>query len=116
MSVLFASSSGAMMKSASSASSLSTAVTVKSSKGRVYGYHVENPNGAKSYVQFFDHAAPTVGTTSAVLRLFVPANGGLDMVFPLGIQFETAITYACTTTATGTTGPTVGLVVNVLYC
>lgn len=94
------------------------ATAVKTAEGNLYGFIVENPNGSKAYLQFYDTAAAgvTVGTTTPVLTVFVPANGATDCfpVVPLR-HFSTAMTIAATTTAAGGTDPTTGLVVNVFY-
>jgi len=86
---------------------------------RLYGLEVSNPNSADAYLQLFDLATGdvTVGTTTPKQSYLVPAgdgtlDGGIDMFFTDGMQFEVALTYACTTTATGNTDPTTGLVLN----
>ena len=99
-----------------------TAQSIKASAGRLYFLEVSNPNSADAYLQLFDLAtvSVTVGTTAPKLSLFVPAgdgtkDGAMDKVFPIGITFGTAITYACTTTATGAGDPTTGLIVQAGY-
>ena len=85
----------------------------------IYNLEVSNPNTVDCYLQLFDFATGdvTVGTTTPAMSLFVPAgdgtlNGAMDKEYSGGLTFETAITYACTTTATGSGDPTTGLVVN----
>jgi len=99
-----------------------TAQAMKVSGGEVRRLHVVNLNTADAYFQLFDAATSgvTVGTTVPVQSYLVPGgngtnSGGLDITLEDGIKFETAITYACTTTAAGGTDPTTGLVVNALY-
>lgn len=94
-----------------------TAQAVKAGAGTLYNLEVSNPNGADAWIQLFDVAAGsvTVGTTVPNQSFFVPAGGAMDKVFPVGIAFATAITYACTTTATGSGNPATGLVVNAVY-
>jgi hypothetical protein len=85
----------------------------------LYGLEVSNPNAADAYIQLFDLAtgSVTVGSTAPKLSFLVPGgdgtlDGGIDMLFSHGVDFATALTYACTTTATGNTDPSTGLVVN----
>lgn len=99
-----------------------TAQAVKTSAGNVYGLIVQNPNTANAFIQLFDVAAGdvTVGTTTPSQSYFIGGttagdNNQIEIKFTVPVSFETAITYACTTTATGSTDPTTGLVVNILY-
>jgi len=96
-----------------------TAQAMKAGAGFLYSLEVSNPNSADAYLQLFDAAtgSVTVGSTTPALSLLVPAgngtqDGGMDKFWSGGVIFNTAITYACTTTATGNTDPTTGLVVN----
>ena len=64
----------------------------------------------------------TVGTTTPNQSYLVPAGasstvvGAMDKDFPgEGLNFNTGAVYACTTTPTGSTDPTTGLVLNVIY-
>ena len=100
-----------------------TAQACKTSAGDLHYIHVINPNSVDVYLQLFDVVAGSVsvGTTPPNLSFLVPAGNGTDAGgftenfndFP--VHFETAITYACTTTATGSGDPTTGLTVNMLY-
>lgn len=95
-----------------------TAQALKASGGALYSLHVINENATDAYVQLFDTAAGsvTVGTTTPVYVLFVPANGAVEEKFTAPpLTFGTAITYACTTTATGNGDPSTGLVVSAAY-
>ena len=83
--------------------------------------HVVNPNVAQAFLQLFDLASGSanVGTTTPTLSLLIPPGNGTDSgafteVFPVPIHFKTAVTYACTTTATGSGDPTTGLTVNIV--
>jgi hypothetical protein len=96
-----------------------TATAMKTSEGELYSLEVSNPNSSDAYIQLFDATASdvTVGTTTPSLSFLVPAgdgtlDGGMDKFWPNGVIFDTAITYACTTTATGSSDPSTGLVVN----
>jgi hypothetical protein len=85
-----------------------TAVAVKASQGRIYGYHYQNPGSADAYIQFYDIAqgSVTVGTTTPKRTLWIPAFGAVDTagITPT-LMFDTAITIAATSTATGGTAP-----------
>jgi hypothetical protein len=99
--------------------------TAQAGKASATGlHHIEcsNPNSADAYLQLFDLAtgSVTVGTTVPKLSLLVPAgdgtkDGAMDKFFGPPIKFGTALTYACTTTATGSGDPTTGLIVNLAY-
>lgn len=86
--------------------------TIKASAGQLCLLEVRNPNAAEAWLQIFDDASPTVGTTVPALSFYVPASGGNDKMFTVPIEFATAIKYAVTTTPTGSGAPAVGLVVN----
>lgn len=100
-----------------------TAQAIKTTAGDLYRLHVVNQNTADAYIQFFDTAAAgvTVGSTTPIQSYLVPGgdgtnSGALDInLFDAPLTFQTAITYGCTTTATGGTDPTTGLTVNALY-
>jgi len=94
-----------------------TASAVKASAGQVYGWDFHNPNSAVAYVQFFNTAqgSVTVGTTTPVMSIGLPANSKGQAQWPHGLQFSTAITVAAATTRTGGTAPTSSVDVNVVY-
>lgn len=85
-----------------------TATAIKASAGQLYGYHILNTTAAVAYVQLFNVAAGsvTLGTTVPVMSIGIPASGGVTVNFDKGIAFSTAISFACTTTRTGSTGAT----------
>jgi hypothetical protein len=93
-----------------------TAVAVKASAGNLSGCHIYNPNSSAAFVQFYNVAqgSVTVGTTTPDWTIFVPALGGVDGDI-LPTSFTTAITVAATTTITGGTAPSTGLLVNLRY-
>lgn len=99
-----------------------TAQAIKANSGRLYGIEISNPNTTDAYLQIFDLTTGnvTVGTTTPKLSFLVPAgngtrDGAMDKSFIIPITFSTAITYACTTTATGSGNPSTALVVNFIY-
>jgi hypothetical protein len=93
---------------------LTAKAAAKTTAGGIHSYHIQNPNIVDAWVQFFDAAlaSVTVGTTTPVMSLWVPAGGALDASLSAFIAFTTAITIAATTTPTGATAPAVGLVTN----
>lgn len=96
---------------------VATAVAVKASAGQVYGYHISNQSDADAYVQFYNIAqgSVTVGTSTRTRTLFIPQGGVIDTALPFGLTFSTAITIAATTTITGNTAPSTGLLVMIDY-
>lgn len=94
-----------------------TATAVKASAGTVGGYHIYNPNTSVAYVHFYNIAAAsvTVGTSARQMTLAVPAFGALDGFGAVGLVFTTAISIAATTTVTGSTAPSTGLLTNIFY-
>lgn len=98
-----------------------TKQTVKASSGRLYGYHLYNPNTSSVFVQFFDAlaASVTVGTTTPTFVLTIPANAtspaSLDMQLTVPISFTIGIVIAATTTATGSTAPATALNASLFY-
>lgn len=100
-----------------SASVGATATSVKSSGGVLYGWYIYNVNAAVAYVQIFNLATGgiTLGSTAPTLSLGIPPGGAANVEFVNGLSFATAISYACTTTRTGASGPVSTLDVNFLY-
>lgn len=92
-----------------------TAQTIKASGGYLYWIEARNPNSTPAYLQLFDAAAPTVGTTVPTISLYVPEDGATSKNFKVPIEFATAIKYAATTTPTGNGDPATGLIVNATY-
>lgn len=96
-----------------------TAQSIATIGGYLDALHVINSNTSQAFIQLFDVAAAsvTVGTTTPKQSFLVPAgdgtnSGAFERQFSPPIPFSTAITYACTTTATGNGDPTTGLIVN----
>jgi hypothetical protein len=72
---------------------------VKATAGQVYGYFVYNAATSAQYLKFYNATAAnvTVGTTTPVITIPVPAEGGANVEFSMGIPFDTAISVAVTT-------------------
>jgi hypothetical protein len=94
-----------------------TVVSAKASAGQLYGYFWYNPNATAAYIQVFNTASGsvTLGTTTPVYVITIPATSGANVEFSNGIAHSTAITYAATTTATGNTAPSSSLTGFMLY-
>lgn len=75
---------------------------IKSSGGQLYWIHAINLASSVRYLKVYNHASPTVGTTTPVLTFPVPTQGdtnGAGFVFsvPNGVAFDTGISIAATT-------------------
>jgi len=94
-----------------------TAQAIKAAAGELFDITVYNPNTSVVFVQIFNVAAGsvTVGTTVPDYVIPVLAEGGTIKDWAKGASFDTAITYACTTTATGNGDPTTGLTLSATY-
>jgi hypothetical protein len=98
-----------------------TAVAIKASAGRLYGYNFFNPGTALVYVQIFNVAAAsvTLGTTTPIMSIGLPSSSsasvGVDVNFTLPITFGTAMSYACTATPTGSGAPGATIVTNCYF-
>lgn len=97
---------------------VTSAVSVKPLPGSLYGYAIGNTNSSFCYLQIFNTANVTLGTTVPVLSIPVPANsssgGGANLSFP-PVFFNSAISIAATTTYNGSTTCSTGMTVNLLY-
>lgn len=74
-------------------------VAVKASAGQLFGWYIFNAATSTRYVKFYDAstASTTVGTTTPVLTIPVPAGAAANVFSEIGIAFATAITAACVT-------------------
>lgn len=93
---------------------------VKATAGQVYGWYIYNAASSVRYVKLYNATAAnvTVGTTTPVMTIPVPATSGANVEFTNGIAFSTAITAAATTgVADNDTGaPSANeVIVNLLY-
>lgn len=99
-----------------SGAAITTAVTVHSSNTYLYSWFIGNPNASDCYLQMFNTTTPTLGTTAPILSLRIPASQSANIPpGSLATQFSTALSVASTTTATGSTTCTSGMVVNLWY-
>jgi hypothetical protein len=93
---------------------------VKATAGQVFGWYIFNAAATTHYVKFYNAttANVTVGTTTPVLTIPVPAGSAANVFTDTGIAFGTAITAAATTgVADNDTGAPAAnaVVVNVFY-
>jgi len=96
-----------------------TLAAIKTDSGYLFFVQLSNIDSAGYFLQLFDAAVGdvTLGTTTPTLSLPVPPGDATDEgasihEFDPPIRFKTAITYAVTTTAGGSTGPTTALTMN----
>jgi hypothetical protein len=92
-----------------------TVVTLKASAGQIYGYHIFNVLATQVYVNFYNAATATVGTTNPFLQLGIPASGGAVYGMDIGIAFSTAIMMSATASIGGVGAVSPGVSVNVYY-
>jgi hypothetical protein len=72
---------------------------VKATAGQLFGWYFYNDGAAEVYVKLYNAttANVTVGTTTPVLTIPVPAGAAANAFSEIGIAFGTAITAAATT-------------------
>lgn len=99
------------------ADAVTTATAVKGSAGNVYGWYLYNPNASVCFLEVFNTASPTLGTTVPILSLGIPATGAANI--PPGsiavANFSTAIEIAATTASKGSSTCGTGMTVNIWY-
>ena len=88
--------------------------------GRLDTALINNPNAASSFVQLFDASAltqVTLGTTTPTAVIPCPSNAltPVTNVTGMGLRFRKGIVAAATTTATGSTGVSTGLVITLSF-
>lgn len=72
---------------------------VKASAGNVFGYYFHNKAATTMWLKFYNAttANVTVGTTTPVMTLGLPAGASGNVGLPYPVSFDTAITVAVTT-------------------
>lgn len=89
-----------------------SAQAIKATAGQLYGWYIYNPNAIAQFVQLYNVAAAsvTVGTTSPLFMLTIPATSGANVEFTNGITFINAgWSCAATSTAGGNGAPSTAL-------
>lgn len=111
--------SGGLSVSRLVAAGSTNATVAKASAGQLYGYQIGNSNAAARYVKLYNKAsAPTVGSDTPFMTIFVPAGGSVQLEIPHGLDMTTGIAFATTTgSADADTGAvTAGdLLINLFY-
>lgn len=73
------------------------ATSTKASAGQVYGWYLYNNTASAKFFKFYNKASsPTVGTDTPARTISIPANGGTNVEFSMGIPMGTGIAYAIT--------------------
>ena len=114
---------GTPLRTLFDSSIVGTAQALKTSGGRLAAVEISNPNTVSGFLQIFDLATGdiTMGTTAPKLSLAIPKGasatdvGIMDKLWKEGIDFNIAISYAITTTATGSTAMTTAPVGNFFF-
>jgi hypothetical protein len=93
----------------------SSPATVKAAPGQFYGYSIFNPNATTVYVLWYNNASPTVGTTTPVFGIGIPAGAAANFSIPQGVPCSVGIYVLATTSLASATAPSTGMVVTTLY-
>jgi hypothetical protein len=85
----------------------STKTAIVAVPATLYGWQINNPNAAVSYVQVFNKltANVTVGTTTPDFVIGIAASGFASFSIPQGIDLSIGLVIAATTTIGGSTAP-----------
>lgn len=94
-----------------------TVVSVKGTAGNVYGWDLYNSNAAAHFVQIFNVASGsvTLGTTTPSYSIAVRDTSPARAHLSVPITHGTAISAACTATATGSGAPAAADNANIFY-
>lgn len=95
-----------------------TVTNVKASGGYLHSIEVRNADAAVRFLQIFSvpAACVTLGTTAPTQSFSIPASGSMDKNFGAApMKLDSGISYALTTTDTGSTGPCTAGTLNVGY-
>lgn len=93
---------------------------IKATAGQLFGWFIYNNAATTIYVKFYNATAAnvTVGTTTPVITVPIPAGAGANVEYTNGVAFSTAITIAATTgVADNNTGAPAAndIVANIFY-
>jgi hypothetical protein len=83
----------------------------KATAGRVFGWSLHNSSAGARHVKVFNVAAPTLGTTSALYEIAIPAGQTVHASFPVGVAHGTAIVTTVTSARGLTDNTATGLAV-----
>lgn len=89
-------SGGCSVSRVSSPASLGS-VLVKASAGQLYGWYLYNNTASAKFVKLYNKASsPTIGSDTPLFIISIPASGGTNIEFSMGIPFGTGIGYGMT--------------------
>jgi hypothetical protein len=93
---------------------------VKTSAGKLYGWYIYNDGAAEVYVKLYNATAAntTVGSTTPLMTIPIPAGSAANVEYTNGITFSTALCIAATTAVgdADTTAPSANQVIaNIFY-
>lgn len=89
--------SGGPTASRVKAAASTNATNLKASAGQVYGWALFNNTSSAKFLKFYNKASsPTVGTDTPLFTVIIPASGGTNIHFGMGVPFGTGIAYAIT--------------------
>lgn len=89
--------SGGPTKARVMSAASTNATSTKASAGQLYGWYFYNNTASAKFVKFYNKASsPTVGTDTPTETIAIPANGGTNVEFSMGIPYATGIAYAIT--------------------
>jgi len=97
---------------------LATGINVKNSAGQIYGYYLGNTSASPRYIKLYDKVtAPTVGTDTPLITIFLPAGAAANESFGNGIAFVNGIGIAATQLVadSDTTAPAANDVISNLF-
>ncbi len=96
------------------ANAVGTATNIKSSAGNLFGMSLLNNNAATVFVEFFDAASVTLGTTAVKSVFVIPASGTLT-VPPDALAFSNHATQIFIAAVTAYNGSTTGSVTGTVF-
>jgi hypothetical protein len=74
-----------------------TIIVVKAIPGTLYGWNLFNTSAAKSFVKIYNAVAATVGTTTPILTIGIPAGTRSDVFLPFPMWLSAGINVGITT-------------------
>jgi hypothetical protein len=86
--------------------------SIKGSAGKIVGYYLQNSSSSVRSVKFFNATSVTMGTTSALFEVDIPAGGQAFIDLAGGIAFSTGIMWAVTSAKGLTDNTSTGLAAN----
>lgn len=92
------STSGGPIVARVDAAASNNATSVKASAGQLYGWYLYNRADDERFVKLYNKASsPSPGSDTPYFVITLPAGGGANVEFSMGIPFATGIAYAIVT-------------------